>query len=131
MPAPYPLELRERVVDAYLAGAGTFAEVGELFSVGEATVNRWVQRKRRTGGVAPSRAGGGHRKRKIDEAGLGWRRARLEELPDTTMVELARAYEEVFGVQVSNQRVGEAVRLRLGMTRKRGPSALRNAIGKT
>lgn len=56
----YSLDLRKRVVAAYERGDGTFEEVGKTFGVGEATVNRWVQLKRRSGSLAPRPHGGGH-----------------------------------------------------------------------
>lgn len=37
-------DLRMRAVRAYLAGEGTFAELAELFAVGEASLRRWVKR---------------------------------------------------------------------------------------
>ena len=59
MAEPYSIELRERVVQAYEAGEGTHAEIGERFRLGEATVKRWVWLKRRKGDVAPSPKKGG------------------------------------------------------------------------
>ncbi len=59
MAEPYSLELRKRVVDAYEAGEGSYASVAELFSLGEATVKRWVWRRRKHGDLAPDRKGGG------------------------------------------------------------------------
>ena len=40
MAEPYPVELRERVVKAYEAGDGSYADVGMLFDIGEASVKR-------------------------------------------------------------------------------------------
>ena len=51
MAGPYSLDLRERVVAA--AGAGlTCREVAAMFSIGAATVVRWVKRSRETGSPA-------------------------------------------------------------------------------
>lgn len=59
MAEPYPVELRMRVVDAYLSGEGSYATVGTAYRVGEASVKRWVKLFKRTGGVAATPKGGG------------------------------------------------------------------------
>jgi transposase len=59
MPEPHPVELRQRVVEAYEAGEGSLFEISHRFSVGIASVKRWVRRYRDQGSVAPrTRAGG-------------------------------------------------------------------------
>jgi transposase len=55
----YSIELRERVIQAYEAGQGSYPVIGALFAVGEATVKRWVWRFHRDGVVAPRPRGGG------------------------------------------------------------------------
>jgi transposase len=59
MAEPYPIELRERVVRAYEAGDGSFPSIAAQFVVGEASVKRWVYRKRRFGSVGAKPKGGG------------------------------------------------------------------------
>jgi transposase len=59
MAEAYSVELRERVVAAFEAGEGSYAEIGDRFAVGEATVKRWVRLKRARGDVLPSPKGGG------------------------------------------------------------------------
>jgi transposase len=59
MPEPYALELRSRVVGAYEAGEGSYETIAERFSLGEATVKRWVWRLQRQGDLAPHRKRGG------------------------------------------------------------------------
>lgn len=59
MAEAYSVELRERVVEAYEAGEGTHSELAERFSLGEATVKRWVWLKKRKGHLAPSPKRGG------------------------------------------------------------------------
>src|SRR6185436_6851937 len=48
MAAPASLDLRRRVVEAYERGGVTYAQGGERFAVGRATVNRWLRRFRET-----------------------------------------------------------------------------------
>jgi transposase len=59
MAEAYPVELRARVVAAYLSGQGSYAQVAALFEVGSATVIRWVSQSRREGHVMPQHKGGG------------------------------------------------------------------------
>jgi transposase len=61
MSGPHPVELRIRAVEAHEAGEGSYAVVAERFSVGEASVKRWVWRYRSHGTVDPRRRGGGNR----------------------------------------------------------------------
>jgi transposase len=59
MAEAYPLELRERVVRAYEKGEGSYPSISRRYSIGEATVRRWVELQRRCGNVAPRRKRGG------------------------------------------------------------------------
>ena len=52
MPSPLPDELRERVVQAYLSGDESFEAVAQRFSVGSASVKRWVRLKRTKGTIS-------------------------------------------------------------------------------
>lgn len=61
MSEPHPLELRVRAVQAHEAGEGSYAAIAERFSVGEASVKRWVWRYRRHGTFEPRPRGGGVR----------------------------------------------------------------------
>src|SRR5690349_4097774 len=59
MAEAYPVSLRERVVDAYEAGEGSYAMLAERFVLGSATVKRWVRQRRRNGHVHPKPKAGG------------------------------------------------------------------------
>jgi transposase len=59
MADPHPIELRERVVQAHESGAGSYPEVAAQFSVGEASVKRWVWLFQKQGSVAPRAKRGG------------------------------------------------------------------------
>jgi transposase len=56
---PHPKALRERVVKAYESGEGSYPAIAARFSIGEATVKRWVWRYRERGSVLPMPKGGG------------------------------------------------------------------------
>jgi transposase len=59
MSEPHPLELRVRAVQAHEAGEGSYSAIAERFSVGEASVKRWVWRYRSHGTFEPRPRGGG------------------------------------------------------------------------
>ena len=120
MPKPYPIELRERVVRAYEVHKDWgYRQVGEVFGVGEATVNRWVNRKRKTGSVAARPMGGATRKAILDDE-MEFIRAVLLEFPDSTLAELQGALAEEYGKHVPIPTIWDNVRRRLGFSRKRG-----------
>ena len=88
MAEAYPIELRERVVSAYEAGEGTYPDIAARFSVGEATVKRWVWRFHEEGSLEARPKGGGNRS-SITEASV---EALLTKLRDPTAGELAAEY---------------------------------------
>jgi len=59
MAEAYPIELRERVVRCHENGEGSHSVIAARFSLGEATVKRWVRLKREAGQLSPRRKGGG------------------------------------------------------------------------
>src|SRR5262245_26820907 len=88
MSEPHPVQLRERVVEAYEAGAGSYPDVAARFAVGEASVKRWVWLKRRNGHVEPRAKAGGARS-SITAAAL---EALITQLRDPTAGELTAAF---------------------------------------
>lgn len=60
MPAPYPIELRERAVRAYESGSESYTVVAARFCVAIRALQRWVQLFRTKGSVAPLPRGGGN-----------------------------------------------------------------------
>lgn len=88
MAEAYSIELRERVVQAYERGAGSYAAVAALFGLGEATVKRWVWRYRARGGVEPDKkSGGAHSTICLDELA-----AIVARLGDANAGEIAAEY---------------------------------------
>jgi transposase len=60
MPAPLPVELRERVVAAYESGRESYDVIAAQFGVARRALQRWVALKRETRSVAPRPRGGGN-----------------------------------------------------------------------
>src|SRR5215211_1022141 len=94
---PYSLDLRERIVRAVDAGA-TQAAVAEAFSVGRATVQRYVAQRRR-GSLAPRPIPG--RAARIGPAQVPALRAQVEASPDATLAEHCARWAGAHGVRVS------------------------------
>lgn len=133
MPGPHPAALRDRVVEAYVNGEGTYEEIAERFRVGVASVDRWVALQRNNGSTAPAPMGGARGDRLIDEDGEKWIVDALGDVPDATIAELVEAYEREKLVRVSWETMRSTV-ARLGFTRKRGalraPAAWSEAVVK-
>jgi transposase len=60
MPAPHPIELRERAVRAYENGHESYDVVAARFEIAPAALERWVRLYRDTKSVAPKPRGGGN-----------------------------------------------------------------------
>ncbi|MBX3205997.1 MAG: transposase [Labilithrix sp.] len=129
MPSFVSLDLRRRVVEAYERGGLTYAEVAERFSVGRASVSRWLRRKRESGDVAPLAHGGGQ-PRKITA-----KQERLVEKlvlahPDWTEAEFAAELKRKHDIVASAVTVGRVIR-RLGYSVKESRSSRASAIAPT
>lgn len=119
MPRAIPVELRERVVQAYENGEGSYTELAARFKIGRASVSRWLRRSREGHLEATSRRRPLPQRRVLTEEHLEFIRATLEAVPDSTAPELVAALKEEFDHQVSEATV-KRWRRRLGFTRKRG-----------
>jgi len=60
MPAPIPIELRERMLAAYDAKFGTQAQIARLFGVSRKCLLDLLRQRRQTGCIQPRPHGGGH-----------------------------------------------------------------------
>lgn len=117
MPAAYPMVLRRKIVDAYEDGQGSYKEVAEQFGVGEATVNRLVALARKTGDLTPRKRAS--RQPVVSGERLDFILKLVDEEPEWTTQELADELADAFGLKVSRQTVGAALR-RARYSLKRG-----------
>lgn len=115
------MDLRQRVVDAYKPGETTYEAIAKQFSVGIASVNRWLSKMRRTGSVAAAAHGGGPA-RQIDAEGEQLLFLIVEETPDLTLDELAERYATHRGALPKIPTLQRALD-RLGLTRKKKRSS--------
>jgi transposase len=122
------LDLRQRAVDAYLTGDETLDQVAARFAIGRASLIRWLRRYRQTGSVAAAvwKRGPKGRVGVAEERAL---RQTVEERPDATLRELCDAFAARAGLRFSPSWLDRLVR-RVGMTRKKRTSTLRNGTAK-
>lgn len=115
------LDLRKRVVEAYEQTEGSCRELGKRFSVGFATVSRWVRRHREQGSLESKKPTG--RKQILRHPEV------VTELyaqnPSLSQKEVAHQYEEQTGQPISRRTISRTL-VRLGMSRKKRVSTPKN-----
>jgi transposase len=116
------MDLRKRILEAYLAHERTWDELARRFRVGVATVHRLVGRWRRTHSIVPLRTGPLPHYR-IPDSQLAKVKRLLDARPDSTTQEIVDAYAEATGVRESRPTMRRAFR-RLGYTRKKDAATL-------
>ena len=87
MPKPYSDDLRERVIEAVVAGASR-REAAESFSLSASSAVRWLQRWRDTGSARAKLSGGSTSPL---EKHVEWLLALVAEQPDLTLDEIVVA----------------------------------------
>jgi transposase len=118
---PLSKDLRRRVVDAHLAGKGTYREIAKLFGVGEASVSRWLRiHREKKGDLAPEPHGGGQPPLIPSREYPGLRRL-VAEKPDRTVIELRDEWKRRFGLNLSRSAMQRAL-LKAGLTWKKNGS---------
>jgi transposase len=95
----YSTDLRERVVAA-VDGGMTSEQAATVFRMSVRTVERYLQRRRATGSLAPTQQRHGPAPAKKTRL-QAWLPARLEQAADATLAEHAAAFTESTGVRVS------------------------------
>jgi transposase len=114
----YSEDLRRRIVAA-VDGGMPRSEAARVFGVGRATVKRYLQLRRETGGLAPRpRRGPPPRKTAALRAALP---ARLAAAPDATLEEHCAWWEQAAAVRFSTATLSRVITKHLGWTRKKRP----------
>jgi transposase len=112
---PYSEDLRWRVVRAVSRGTPR-KDVAGQFAVSMPTIERWLRRRRETGGLAPKPVPGPAALK--TEALLAALPERMVEHADATLADQCSWWREVSGVEVSTATMSRAL-TRLGWTRKK------------
>ena len=100
MPAPYSIDLRQRVINAYEAEEVTQRQLAERFQVSQSFVTRLIRRYQTTGKIEPKSCGGGA-KAKIKMSQIGQIEKLVAEQSDILLRELCDRLEETTGIKVS------------------------------
>ncbi len=114
----YSQDLRLRLLAAVDRGVPR-TQVASLFGVSPATIKRWLQCWRETGGIAlKPRPGRPSEKMAALRAGL---LPQLEAHPDATLEEHCRWWEEAHQMSVSHATMSRVIIEHFGWTRKKSP----------
>lgn len=100
MPAPYSIDLRQRVINAYEAKEGSQRQIAQRFQVSQSFVKKLIYRYRETGTVEPKSHGGGAIAI-IKKSELKQVEQLVNEQPDALLRELCERWEARKGIKVS------------------------------
>ena len=89
----YPIELRQRVLDAVDNNLGTQQKIANTFSVSAIWIRKLLQRRRETGSIEPLPRTQG-RKPAFRGANLGQLNNFVEENPDATLEEIREYFSD-------------------------------------
>lgn len=118
---PISKDLRQRVVEAHLAGKGTYTQLAELFGVGAASVSRWLRLHReKKGNLAPEPHAGGMPAR-VPRTEYSTLRKLVAEKPDRTVIDVRDEWQRRFGLKLSRSAMQRAL-LNAGLTWKKNGS---------
>ncbi|AKT41627.1 helix-turn-helix domain-containing protein [Chondromyces crocatus] len=115
---PYPIELRQRILDAYDRGEGSVRELASLFDVAPNTVQSYITRRKRTGNVSPTPQTKRGPDPSIGEDGLKLLRMLVSAQNDRTIDEYIALYEAETHSHVSRSVMVRALK-RAGLVRKK------------
>lgn len=97
---PYSLDLRRRVLQAYLNEEGSQRQLADRFKVSPDFVYRLLKRYRETGSVAPAKVQR-PKTAKVNAEGLQELKKLIKADPDATLQTLADRFEDAVGIDVS------------------------------
>jgi transposase len=98
-------DLRERIVESYEAGEGSYEVIAERFSVGPTVVGNFVRQKRDLGTLAAQVHRRGRKAAVTDEKKIELRK-HLEEHPDATVLER----RDALGLKCSEKTMWQTLR---------------------
>ncbi|WP_232420162.1 IS630 transposase-related protein [Nitrosococcus watsonii] len=101
MPAPYSLDLRQKVIEVYANEEGSIHQLATRFKLSKNTVSGFLKRLRETGTVHPKRREGVEHLAKMDEPRAQSMAEVLQREPDLTLQEWCQRFEVRFGETIS------------------------------
>jgi transposase len=127
--APYSLDLRQKILQAYERGVGSQRQLAELFGVSISFVEKLFMRGHRTGQAAPKPHAGGVPSRIDAPARLQLQQWPAEQ-PDLTLAELVERLDQCLHIKVSSPRLCHVLQ-ELGLPRKKSHSMRPSGIART
>jgi transposase len=118
MPAPYSLDLRQKVVEAYVNKEGSIRKLAERFKISKNAVSGFIARFRSTGKVNPKRREVAGNPAKVDEERAHYLTEVLHQAPDLTLSEVCQRFEAHFGQSISPSAMDRGLK-RHKITRKK------------
>lgn len=106
MPAPYPIELRERVI-AILESGREPLETAGLMHLGVATVGRWKRAWKERGSVEPLPQAGGGGGAKLGVEGKEFLLNFVEQRADATLADMIEALHDHLDIDVSDTTISD------------------------
>lgn len=119
----YPVELRQKIVDAIDQQLGTHKEIAEMFGIAESYLYKLLCQRRETGSLAPLPRGGGAAA-KLNEKQLLTLADLVAQHPDATLDELRRQLQRQVKVGISLSTVWRGLAL-LEITQKKDSARAR------
>jgi transposase len=119
----YPVELRQKIIDAVDQQLGTYKEIAEMFGIAERYIYKLLDQRRKTGSLAPLPRGGGAAA-KLDEEHLLTLAELVARQPDATLKELGRQLQRKTNKRVSLSTVWRGLE-RIEFTQKKDPLGAR------
>jgi len=116
MSRAFSKDLRECVVGAYYNGAGTIAQVAELFGLGKSTVEKYLSISRNVGDLTPGKSTG--RPPLLNDENLAIIRKIVLSAPDQRLKDYCIAFEEKTGLKIAISTLWDACKL-LDIRRKK------------
>ena len=125
----YSLDLREKILEAYLHQEGSIRHLAKRFKVSPRFVWGLINRFRSTGSCAPKPHGGGNPPR-IDASQYETVTALIKQYPDATLNELCACFEETWHITPSKSSMHRILD-KLRLTRKKRPIVQQNRTPRT
>jgi transposase len=117
-------DLRQRIVQVYEEGNGSYEQVAARFQVSVGSVRRYVRQWRHTGQLTPAAPGGGQ-PMKLDPAAQQWLVEVANNQVDVSQEELRQEAKAHTGIAVSQPTICRMLQ-RAGITRKKRRHGRRN-----
>lgn len=123
MPAPYSIDLRQRIINIYQTRESSQREIAERFKVSLSFVKRLICRYQQTGSVKPKSHGGGEIAI-IQQSALEQIKQLVDEQPDALLRELCERWEKKKGIKVSISTMYRRLqKLQLTTKKRRDPAS--------